>query len=156
VAYKVVGDPQQIGGSLTLEIWQSPPQSREDTVLVHNGRSTHTESFSSPNGGHVCTQSATGKWTCSPVPKAQAALSGAAGILTAISGQISGHGVLMKKRTIAGYDVTCYTVQAGDQPRLCATSDGVPVLIADKAVSYQLVSLSNSVDGSAFSLPSQS
>jgi hypothetical protein len=155
VGYKVVGDPQQLGGTLTLEIWQSPPNTREDTVLVSGGKTTRTESITTASGGHVCTQPSGEKWTCNAISKAQAAQGGAAGILNVISGQISGHGVVSKKQTIAGYTVTCFTVQTTEQPKLCATADGVPVLIADQEVSYQLVSLSASVDSSAFSLPSQ-
>ncbi len=153
VAFKVVGDAKQIGGTLTLEIWQAPPETREDTVLVRDGTTTRAESFSSSKSGHLCTQSGSGAWTCRTLSAAEAADAGAAGILTSISGEISGHGVSMRKQTIDGYSATCFTVQTSEQPELCATADGIPVLIADNEVRYQLVSLSNSVSSSEFTLP---
>jgi hypothetical protein len=153
LSYKVVGDVSAIGGALTLDVWQSPPQAREDTVLVHDGQTTRTESFTTANGGHLCTQSASGAWSCQVVPTSQSSASGAAGILSSISAQVTGHGVAMAKQTIGGYAVTCYTVQTTDAPKLCATAQGIPVLISDSDVSYQLVSLSNKVNAAVFTLP---
>jgi hypothetical protein len=153
--YKVVGDSSQIGGTLTLEVWQAPPQGREDTVLVHDGQTTHVASFSRATSGDLCTQTNGGAWSCKALAGSQASNTGTSGILNAISGEVSGHGVSMQKRTIDGFDVTCYTVQFGAEPKLCATDAGVPVLIADRQVSYQLLSLTNDVSDSVFTLPTR-
>jgi hypothetical protein len=153
--YKVVGDAQEIGGTLSLEVWQSPPQAREDTVLVQNGVTSHTESFTSPSSGHLCTQMNAKPWTCRSVAATQAVSGGAGGMISSISDEISGHGVSMRKQTIDGRAVTCFTVQVGANPELCADTNGVPVLIADSDVRYELSTLSESVSASAFSLPTQ-
>jgi hypothetical protein len=153
--YKVVGDAKVIGGTLSLEVWQAPPQAREDTVLVQNGVTSHTESFTSPTSGHLCTQMNTKPWSCHAVAATQAASGGAGGMISSISDEISGHGVAMHKQTIDGRAVTCFTVQVGANPELCADTNGVPVLIADSDVRYELSTLSESVSASAFSLPTQ-
>jgi hypothetical protein len=158
LSYTVQGDAAQIGGALTLSVWQSPPRVREDSVLVSQGKTTSTESISTPLGSHLCTQPPGGSWTCTIVPSAQAAAGGAAGIVGAIKSTVSGHAVLIAKRTINGYAVTCYTIQVNpsQQSELCATSGGIPVLVSDHDVSYRLVTFSQHVNDHVFALPPSS
>jgi hypothetical protein len=157
LTYTVQGDAQQIGGALTLSVWQSPPNTREDSVLVSKGKTTSTESISTPAGSHLCTLPPGSSWTCTAVPLAQVAAGGAAGIVAAIKTTVSGHGVLVAKRTIGGYAVTCFTIQVNpsEQPQLCTTNDGIPVLISDHDVSYRLASFSQRVDSAVFALPTR-
>jgi hypothetical protein len=157
LTYAVQGDAKQIGGALTLSVWQSPPNTREDSVLVSLGKTTSTESISTPSGSHLCTQPPGGLWSCAVVPRAQVTAGGAAGIVAAIKSTVSGHGVQIAKRTISGYAVTCFTIQVNpsEQPQLCATSQGIPVLVSDHDVSYRLVTFTQHVDDDAFALPTQ-
>jgi hypothetical protein len=157
LTYQVQGDAQQVGGTLTLSLWQAPPDTREDSVLVSQGKTISTASISTPAATHLCTQSQGSAWTCRTVPRVQVALGGATGIVSAITATVSGHGVVMSKQTIDGYAVTCYTVQvsASDQPKLCAMKSGIPVLLADNDVSYRLVALSQRVDDAVFTMPTR-
>ncbi|HEY1827266.1 MAG TPA: hypothetical protein VGF87_04560 [Acidimicrobiales bacterium] len=150
--YAVTGSSQQ-GSTLSLEVWQSPPNVREDTVISGGGHTATTESFQSAKSAQVCTQTDGGAWSCRTVAKSQSTVSGVGGIEAFIADTVSGHGVGVSTRTIGGTKVTCFTVATSTHPRLCANSDGVPVQVSDASVTYQLQNYSTNVPAGAFTPP---
>jgi hypothetical protein len=75
-------------------------------------------------------------------------------LLTTVSGQLAGRSVTASDQTIGNRKVRCY--QAGpltDTFVLCAAANGTPVLVANRDVRYQLVTVSPAVDTKAFTPP---
>lgn len=151
--YAVVGDPTAIGGTMTLEIWQQPPNLREDTIVARDGQTVRTESIADATKGSVCVQQGTAPLSCQPIPADQVGALRSSRFLSSITTTLSGHSVTRTSRTIDGRTVTCFQVQAGERPSVCLTRSGIPVLIETAQVSYRLRSLDLTVDGNALLVP---
>jgi hypothetical protein len=141
--YRALGDPTKLGGTLTYEVWQRPPDGRED----RNG---------SPS--ERCHQDGSDIWTCSPAAGATPAAAGAApgplDLLAAISrvgsAAAARDAVTTSADVIGDLKVTCYQLAAPGQTYvLCTAANGVPELIANTTVRYELVTSSANVPSSA-------
>ena len=141
--YRVTGASP--GGVQSLEIWQSPPRVREDTVASANGHTARTASFSENSTTHLCVQQDGGPWTCT-----RAAVD-PNNLIATIAGSVAGQSVAVTQTTIDNRKVQCFQVASG--PQLCATSAGIPVLIAGGSVRYELASLTSSVSSSDLNPP---
>jgi hypothetical protein len=141
--YRVVGGPP--GGVQSLEIWQSPPRVREDTVAAANGHTARTASISQGTTTHLCIQRDGGPWTC------QGSAIDPNNIVATIAGSVAGQPVAVTETTINNRKVQCFQIGSGAQ--LCATSSGIPVLIASSSVRYELVTLSSSVNAADLNPP---
>ncbi len=140
--YAVTGVP---GETLGLEVWQSPPQLREDVVRATTGHTEHSSTYVLSDGTHLCVQQDAAKWTCQKVA------ADPNDIVSSVTAGLAGESVAVSDDTIGGRKVTCFGASGG--ARICATSSGIPVLVANAQVSYKLVTLSSSVPGSSFRLP---
>ena len=143
--YRVIGAANE---TLSFEIWQSASQVREDTSVAAGGHTAKTESFTQDKVTHLCVQRDGGAWNCarsSVDPN---------NILSTVTGAVAGQAVAITDTTIGGRKVRCFQVGSTSQGvELCATSNGVPVLIASAQARYELVTLSSSVDSAVFNPP---
>lgn len=141
--YKVTG---AVGAGLTLEIWQAPPLLREDVVRTAGGHTVHsTTLIGADKSTQLCIQQDGGKWTCQHVA------TDPNDIVSTAASTIAGQSVSVTSETIGGRKATCFA--AGGGTRLCGMANGIPVLIGNGQVSYELVSLNMSADHSAFNAP---
>lgn len=140
--YAVTGVP---GETLRLEVWQAPPQLREDVVRTASGHTEHSSTYVGSDGTHLCVQQDAAMWACQKVA------TDPNDIVSSVTAGLAGQSVAVSDASIGGRQVTCFAASTG--ARICATSGGIPVLVANAQVSYTLASLSSSVSGSSFRLP---
>jgi hypothetical protein len=141
--YRALGDAAKLGGPLRFEVWQRPPDGREDRNGVVASR---------------CHQDGKGAWTCrtpsGAVPPG-GSTPGPLELLAAISNGASASSardaVTTSSDVVGNEKVTCYQLAAPGQTYvLCTADNGTPELIADTAVRYELITASSSVPASAF------
>jgi hypothetical protein len=140
--YRALGDPAKLGGPLRYEVWQRPPDGRED----RNGATASR-----------CHQDGKGAWTCraaSGAVEPAGTVPGPLELLAAVSNFAStpsARETITTSSDIIGNDkVTCYQVAApGETYVLCAAANGTPELIANTTVRYELVTATSSVPASA-------
>jgi hypothetical protein len=150
--YHVTGDPAAIGGSQDLEIWNAPPRQRADTTRTVGGSTYRSETFTDASATSLCVQQDAAPWSCERV--GPQAAGGSDLISISVTAATSGQPVAVSDTTMQGRTVRCFAITTpSDALRICATSAGVPVLIGDAAVSYQLVSLDGKVPASTFNTP---
>jgi hypothetical protein len=160
-------------GGTTVEIWQSPPRVREDTVQTVGGHSAQTTSLTDGQTGRVCYRQDTAPLTCNIVGSAQLQAVGLDGILGAIVDMLGGEVVVASDATVDGVKSRCFSVSSSPATstapsasslaapstatagttQLCVASDGLPVSISRPGTSVDLVNRSSSVDPSAFVPP---
>jgi hypothetical protein len=141
--YRALGDPTKLGGSVTYEVWQRPPDGRED----RNGAAAER-----------CTEDGKGSWSCRAVTGADKSVGSVPGpldLLVDINNHASApsarQGVTTSTDVVGNQKVTCYQLAvSGDTYVLCAAADGTPELIANTTVRYELVTISSNVPASAF------
>ena len=144
--YRPLGDPAKLGGPLRFEVWQRPPDGRED----RNGAAASR-----------CHQDGKGAWTCRAVPGAvqpAGSVPGPLELLAAITNHASApstpsarDSVTMSSDVIGNEKVTCFQLAApGDTYVLCAAANGTPELIANTTVRYELITASATVPASIF------
>jgi hypothetical protein len=139
------------GNGAVLELWQLPPRLREDVVQTAGGHVVQTSTMTDGTTNRICYRRDTGPLTCQTVGAAQRQAVGLDGILSAIVDGLAGQPVAVASSSVGGTKVRCFTVSA--QTKVCAASDGLPVLIAGQNVTYQLVSRSPTVDAAVFAPP---
>lgn len=141
--YRALGDSAKLGGPLRFEVWQRPPDGREDK----NGAA-----------GSRCHQDGKGAWTCraaSGAVQPAGSVPGPLELLAAISNYASSpsarEAITTSSDVIGNERVTCYQVAApGETYVLCAAGNGTPELIANTTVRYELITASSSVPASVF------
>ena len=153
--YRVRSNPATVGGMISIEVWQAPPLTREDSTLVVGNHTTRTESFIQSTSTSTCVQTDNGPWKCERGNAA--ATKGPSSVLAAVNSTIGGQPVVAYSATASGRHVRCFDVGMKAPERgtvqLCLTSGGIPVLIASDQVRYELATLSNTVDRSVFTQP---
>ena len=153
--YQVVGDPAKIGGSQRLEIWNAPPRQRSDSTRTAGGHVYRSETLTEATSTSLCTQLDNAAWSCQPVTgSAGGADSLATSLETSVQAATNGQSVVVTSKTVSGRKASCFTI---GNPRtglqICITADGVPVLISNPVLSYQLTTLDGKIPGSTFKLP---
>jgi hypothetical protein len=145
--YTVSGTAAKAGGLQGLEIWQRNGDRREDTVVSAGGHTDRTSSYVKGNTVQTCIQVDGGASNC------QKSAVDPNNLLASVVSAIGNQNVVVSNSTISGRKVSCFQVANPQQLQLCATSDGIPVLISTASASYQLASLSTNVDSSVFNVP---
>ncbi len=142
--YRALGDPAKLGGALTYQVWQRPPDGRED----RNGASAER-----------CHQDGKGVWSCRPAPgagpSANGGLPGPLDLLTAIANHASApsarDAVTTSADVVGNHKVTCYQLAVtGDTYVLCTAATGAPELIANTAVRYELIASDSAIPPAVF------
>jgi hypothetical protein len=150
--YHVTGDPATIGGSQDLEIWNAPPRQRADTTRTSDGHTYRSETIADGVSTSLCVKQDAAAWSCQRV--AQPSAGNVDPIATSVIAATSGQPVAVTNETISGRKVRCFTIATPTGSlRLCATPAGVPVVIGNAAVSYQLVTLDTKVGAATFKTP---
>jgi hypothetical protein len=145
--YRAAGDARVIGDSLTIEVWQAAPQFREDTVQVRSGHRSHIEQVNN----QVCTQVDSAPWSCRTVA-ADATRTGLAGLASLVTTTLTAPMATAASTTRAGQSASCYAETAATV-KLCVNKAGIPVVLADRDVSYELTALSSAVPSGTFNPP---
>jgi hypothetical protein len=141
-----------VPGSLDFEVWQAPPRLREDTVRTADGHTDRTATITDNKATSFCTQHDNAAWSCHPV--ASSTTVGIAAIEASVTAATTGQSVAVSDSNIGGRKVRCFDVGAGpDALRLCATLNGIPVLISNANVRYELGTLDSRVPASSFTPP---
>jgi hypothetical protein len=151
--YQVIGDPAKIGGSQDLEIWNAPPRRRADTTRRGDGHTARSQTFTDATSTILCVQQDSDAWTCQRLAHQPA--DGTDPISTSVVAATSGQAVTVTNTTMSGRQVRCFAIATSDSLKVCATPGGIPVMIGNSAVSYQLVALDTKVSGATFTLPAK-
>ena len=113
---------------------------------VSDGHTVHSTTIvGADKSSQLCIKQDAGKWSC------QRVTADPNDIVSTAASSIAGQSVAVTNDTIGGRKATCFAVVGGT--RLCALSSGIPALISNGQVSYELASLGTSVDHSAFATP---
>jgi hypothetical protein len=141
-----------VPGNLDFEVWQGPPRLREDTVRTADGHTDRTATIADNKNTTFCTQHDSAAWSCHPVPNSTSV--GIAAIEATVAAATTGQSVAVSDTTMAGRKVRCFDVGAGpDALKLCATLNGIPVLVSNATVRYELATLDSRVPASSFTAP---
>jgi hypothetical protein len=150
--FHAVTTPAKPGDSLDFEVWQAPPHLREDTVHSADGQIDRTASLTDNKQTTFCTQHPGAAWSCHPV--ASTATVGISAIEASVTEATSGQAVAVSDTKMGGRSVRCFDIGAGPGAlKLCATLNGIPVLITNANVRYELSTLDSHVSSSSFTPP---
>jgi hypothetical protein len=71
-----------------------------------------------------------------------------------VTAATAGQTVVVSDTKMGGRDVRCFDIGAGPNAlKLCATLNGIPVLISNAEVRYELATIDSTVQPSAFNPP---
>jgi hypothetical protein len=142
------------GAQLALEIWQSPPRVREDTTRTQGATTNRASVFTNGATTTLCSQATGTGWTCQAVAPATFQDSGPSGVIAAVTSTLAGKQVTLAKDTIGGRAVECFQIgPVASGVKVCATDQGIPVLIAAPAVTYLMATLETTVPAGVFTAP---
>ena len=149
--YVASGDPQTLGGDLTIEVWRHSGRIRQDTVVSAASGTSHTAGFVVDGQAATCVETDDQPWTCSSASSATADVDG---IFGSAATQLQGVDVTVADDTVNGHTAKCFTFPASDGTgTLCVTEDGIPVKLAINGENLTVKELSTSVDDHVFSPP---
>jgi hypothetical protein len=149
--YTTAGDTQSLGGALNVELWRKGSLVRQDLELKVEDESVRAAAIQRRDGVYACRRVGVKPWECTASPGSVPQLDK---MLDQLSQDLADSTVTVRDDTISGRKVRCFTATASGGPRdFCATSDGVPVLIAAGGARLELVSLDHNVPDSVFVLP---
>jgi hypothetical protein len=157
LTYHAIYTATEAGTDYTVEIWQRPPDTREDTTFTVPGSlPTHTEEFKLHGRLTTCVQQGTAAWQCQDEPAGTADPS--QGVIGGLGQVLSGRSVSEANRTIGGHPVRCYSSAATGAlaaVSVCINDQGIPVAVDSgaKGSGLMLTALDDAVPPNVFALP---
>lgn len=143
--------PAATGASLVVEVWRKDGLARQDTQLDDGRQVVRTAAIRKPDGQVSCRRLSEEPWTCAPLP---VGASSADQLLGQVAGDLEGRTVTSRDDTVGGRAVRCFTISGeGQTSELCATPEGIPVLLSTAGARLELVELREHVDDSLFTPP---
>jgi hypothetical protein len=147
------------GTTVTIDVWQKPPNTRRDTQFTAGtSPPTHTEEFKLGSSLVGCIQQGTGsQWTCKEEPAG--ATDPSQGVTGSITQLLANRSVSVSNATINGRAAKCYTsppVGTLQTVKVCIAADThIPVSVdsGEGTGAITLTALDNNVPDSSFSLP---
>lgn len=137
-----------------IEVWRKEDFARQDTEASDGTKRVRSAVFQLPVGNVACQRSGEEPWTCSKLPPGAPTPDQ---ILSRVTGELEGRNVTARDDTIAGRKVRCFTVAATtegqEEMEVCATFEGVPVLLAAGGARLELVELTEEADQAVFTPP---
>lgn len=151
--YRASGDEQLLGGTLTLEWWNTEGRSRVDTTRVRDGQTVRTATIVDGDRGTSCRQVPSQDWSCTGIDVPAPGDPG--GIVTSLTAQLAGRSVTEKAGTVGGRAARCFAVGGGTEPiEVCTNAAGVLLRNASADVTYEVSALDSDVPDSVFDPPS--
>lgn len=147
-------DPAVEGTEQTFEVWRKAGRLRTDTFIVAGDREARTASFLDKSSVILCTSLDKGDWNCS-TSSSQGV--NPDGLIGAMVEQLAGTSVSVRDDTVQGRKVKCFVTSGGDDENaeLCATAEGVPVVVRTESTRLELTKLETAVDDSVFTPPAK-
>jgi hypothetical protein len=139
--------------TITLEVWQSPPDVREDVIQTNGKQSARDAAITVKAGSQLCSQTGSGPWSCTPISTAQSNAIGLGGAVSTFLSELGGRAVKTSTSTVAGMPARCFESTGPDAGTLCASDSGIPLSITDQKVSYQAVTVTSTVTAGVFATP---
>jgi hypothetical protein len=144
------GSPE--AGTVTIELWRSPPRVRQDVVVTLGSETATSAAFLLPEGGLGCTKEGQGAWTCTGIPSDQTSATDS--LARQVTDQIGEGPVTVRTARVAGVDVRCFSLPvSGATAEVCVTEKGIPALISSAGSRIELVELTSEVPSSVFTPP---
>lgn len=137
-------------GHIEIELWRRPPQLRQRVDAQVAGISAQAETLVNGAQSSSCGRLGGGSWICAPPTQGRSADADAVGSATR---SLAGRKLAKRSATVAGRAATCYSQGRTAASEACVSRDGIPLRIASDGVTFNLVDLTRSVDGSVFHLP---
>jgi hypothetical protein len=139
-------------GTVTIELWRSPPRVRQDVVVTVDSETATSSAFLLPEGGIGCTREGEGAWTCTGIPGDQTAATDS--LARQVTSQVGEGPVTVRDARVAGVDVRCFSLPvSGATAEVCVTDKGVPALISSEGSRIELVDLTSEVAAAVFTPP---
>jgi hypothetical protein len=149
--YRASGDPETIGGELTVELWRKGGKVRQDTTTVRAGQTIRTAGFVLDGKTTTCSKADALPWSCSPQPDPG---TDEYGVFGSTAAQLQGQDVQEEAGKVGDRDARCFTYGTADGTgRLCVSEDGIPLLLAGNGQELTLTGLEESVDDGVFQPP---
>ncbi len=146
--------PERPAESLVIEVWRKGDLARQDTEASNGTTVVRSSVFQLPVGNIACQRSGEEPWRCSKLPPGAPSPDQ---ILARVTGELEGRDVTARDDTVDGRAVRCFHVAGageGEQEMdVCATRDGVPVLIGAAGARLEMVQLDDEVDDATFTPP---
>ena len=139
-------------GSMSIELWRSPPRLRQDVKVSAGGKTAVSAAYLLPDRAVGCSREGTGvAWNCSPIPRQGGTTETLARQLTQ---QASGGVVTVRNAKVAGLSVRCFTVPISQATaEICVTDEGIPARISSGGTKIELVNLMKEVSSEVFTPP---
>lgn len=152
--YEVQGDPAVTGGTTTLELWRDGGRSRRDTHVTTADGAADTVGIVDAEGRAIsCSRIDEGDWTCFEAPSVEE-VEGT--VIGSIRSQLTGAEVTPRDDEIDGRAVRCFAFGTPDGPaEICATEEGVVVLLGSGPTALRLIELDAEVPGDIFTPPAE-
>ena len=152
--YKAAGDPEVLGGDLTVEVWRKDGRVRQDTTVVRDGTTVRSAGFILGDDTTTCTKTDDEPWACVTEPDAGTTQDGLFGAVVA---ELEGVDVTESKETVAGREARCFSFPTGDSTgKVCLTPEGIPLSLAANGQDLVVTDLVSDVDDAVFEPPSGS
>lgn len=151
--YRAEGDPDVLGGELTLELFRDGGRIRQDTRLETEASIALTTGIVVDDTAILCSQRDNEPWVCSETAASEQQRDGIFGVAPA---DLAGADVVAEDTEIDGRDVRCFTFTRPDgEAELCLTLEGVPVRSAAADIVLVLAELQDEVAEDAFVPPAE-
>lgn len=151
--YEVTGDPELLGGELTIEVWRKDGRIRQDSTLVRPNTTVRTAGLVLGDDTFTCSQRDSEPWSCSSAPDPG---TNEDGVFGSVAAELDGVDVTESTDTISGRDARCFSFPTGDGAgMLCLTPDGLPLKLSANGQELVLAEVESSVDDAVFEPPAQ-
>lgn len=141
-------------GQVTLEVWNKPPQSRNETHLATGGERIAASDFRTNDGAFRCSSRGGAPWQCQSIPSD----SPSALMLDVIKSKLPGRQVTSRDEQVAGRPGRCFTIAAtggGRDDDVCVGSDGIPLKLGSGDGIFELAVLEFEVADDVFTPPAK-
>lgn len=141
----------EVSGALTLDIYRSEGNVRQDSSVSANGQTAQTRAIQTPDGTVTSCIEQDGTWTCAQAQQQADDLFGS------LAQQLTEGDIETSTATILEMDATCWSLtDESGTSQLCVSADGIPLRItaADGTV-LEITELERDVGGDAFDPPAE-
>jgi hypothetical protein len=151
--YQATGDPEALGGDLTVEVWRKDGKIRQDTTVVRGSTTVRSSGFVLGDETVTCTKTDDAPWACSSEPDPGTTEDGLFG---AVAAELSGADVTETQETVAGREARCFTFPTGDSTgKICVTPEGIPLSLSANGQELVIVDVASDVDDAVFEPPAE-